>query len=427
MNNIFMKVIAILILLSNSLFLAGYSSAAPPNYGEVNINTGIAGAYIYVDGKKTGITGSDGKVSIKMKPGKYGISLHKDEWIYSYVADDVIEVFKDNSIKLDYNLNERILNTAFILAILKDRELESVLEVANSIKTDHLKDDVLRDIAVVYAKSGDKNKALEIANSIKTDYWKDDALSGVGVEFAKSGDKNKALEIANSIKTDHLKDDVLRDIAIESGDQEMASILADAEMEKANLILDSYDRSSALYRIAIKYADSGDQEMASNILNMVLEIVNTVKYGEERLDIHIAMAIGYAKSGDQEIAYNILGTALGTALKIADAIKDDPKELSALVGRINEATKYGDQEIAFSLLGTSLETANIITDSDERLSALRSIAVGYAYAGYKNRALEVVNGIADDDNKLSVLLVVSAIPDEGFLNAAEPFDLRSSY
>jgi len=427
MNNIFMKVIAILILLSNSLFLAGYSSAAPPNYGEVNINTGIAGAYIYVDGKKTGITGSDGKVSIKMKPGKYGISLHKDEWIYSYVADDVIEVFKDNSIKLDYNLNERILNTAFILAILKDRELESVLEVANSIKTDHLKDDVLRDIAVVYAKSGDKNKALEIANSIKTDYWKDDALSGVGVEFAKSGDKNKALEIANSIKTDHLKDDVLRDIAIESGDQEMASILADAEMEKANLILDSYDRSSALYRIAIKYADSGDQEMASNILNMVLEIVNTVKYGEERLDIHIAMAIGYAKSGDQEIAYNILGTALGTALKIADAIKDDPKKLSALVGRINEATKYGDQEIAFSLLGTSLETANIITDSDERLSALRSIAVGYAYAGYKNRALEVVNGIADDDNKLSVLLVVSAIPDEGFLNAAEPFDLRSSY
>jgi len=389
-----MKVIAILILLSNSLFLAGYSSAAPPNYGEVNINTGIAGAYIYVDGKKTGITGSDGKVSIKMKPGKYGISLHKDEWIYSYVADDVIEVFKDNSIKLDYNLNERILNTAFILAILKDRELESVLEVANSIKTDHLKDDVLRDIAVVYAKSGDKNKALEIANSIKTDYW---------------------------------KDDVLRDIAIESGDQEMASILADAEMEKANLILDSYDRSSALYRIAIKYADSGDQEMASNILNMVLEIVNTVKYGEERLDIHIAMAIGYAKSGDQEIAYNILGTALGTALKIADAIKDDPKKLSALVGRINEATKYGDQEIAFSLLGTSLETANIITDSDERLSALRSIAVGYAYAGYKNRALEVVNGIADDDNKLSVLLVVSAIPDEGFLNAAEPFDLRSSY
>ena len=394
MNNISMKVIAILILLSNSLFLAGYSSAAPPNYGEVNINTGIAGAYIYVDGKKTGITGSDGKVSIKMKPGKYGISLHKDEWIYSYVADDVIEVFKDNSIKLDYNLNERILNTAFILAILKDRELESVLEVANSIKTDHLKDDVLRDIAVVYAKSGDKNKALEIANSIKTD---------------------------------HLKDDVLRDIAIESGDQEMASILADAEMEKANLILDSDDRSSALYRIAIKYADSGDQEMASNILNMVLEIVNTVKYGEERLDIHIAMAIGYAKSGDQEIAYNILGTALGTALKIADAIKDDPKELSALVGRINEATKYGDQEIAFSLLGTSLETANIITDSDERLSALRSIAVGYAYAGYKNRALEVVNGIADDDNKLSVLLVVSAIPDEGFLNAAEPFDLRSSY
>jgi len=427
MNNIFMKVIAILILLSNSLFLAGYSSAAPPNYGEVNINTGIAGAYIYVDGKKTGITGSDGKVSIKMKPGKYGISLHKDEWIYSYVADDVIEVFKDNSIKLDYNLNERILNTAFILAILKDRELESVLEVANSIKTDHLKDDVLRDIAVVYAKSGDKNKALEIANSIKTDYRKDYALSGVGVEFAKSGDKNKALEIANSIKTDHLKDDVLRDIAIESGDQEMASILADAEMEKANLILDSYDRSSALYRIAIKYADSGDQEMASNILNMVLEIVNTVKYGEERLDIHIAMAIGYAKSGDQEIAYNILGTALGTALKIADAIKDDPKELSALVGRINEATKYGDQEIAFSLLGTSLETANIITDSDERLSALRSIAVGYAYAGYKNRALEVVNGIADDDNKLSVLLVVSAIPDEGFLNAAEPFDLLSYY
>ena len=394
MNNISMKVIAILILLSNSLFLAGYSSAAPPNYGEVNINTGIAGAYIYVDGKKTGITGSDGKVSIKMKPGKYGISLHKDEWIYSYVADDVIEVFKDNSIKLDYNLNERILNTAFILAILKDRELESVLEVANSIKTDHLKDDVLRDIAVVYAKSGDKNKALEIANSIKTD---------------------------------HLKDDVLRDIAIESGDQEMASILADAEMEKANLILDSDDRSSALYRIAIKYADSGDQEMASNILNMVLEIVNTVKYGEEKLDILIAMAIGYAKSGDQEIAYNILGTALGTALKIADAIKDDPKELSALVGRINEATKYGDQEIAFSLLGTSLETANIITDSDERLSALRSIAVGYAYAGYKNRALEVVNGIADDDNKLSVLLVVSAIPDEGFLNAAEPFDLRSSY
>ena len=168
-----MKVIAILILLSNSLFLAGYSSAAPPNYGEVNINTGIAGAYIYVDGKKTGITGSDGKVSIKMKPGKYGISLHKDEWIYSYVADDVIEVFKDNSIKLDYNLNERILNTAFILAILKDRELESVLEVANSIKTDHLKDDVLRDIAVVYAKSGDKNKALEIANSIKTDNRKD--------------------------------------------------------------------------------------------------------------------------------------------------------------------------------------------------------------------------------------------------------------
>jgi len=118
MNNIFMKVIAILILLSNSLFLAGYSSAAPPNYGEVNINTGIAGAYIYVGGKKTGITGSDGKVSIKMKPGKYGISLHKDEWIYSYVADDVIEVFKDNSIILDYNLNERILNTAFILAIL---------------------------------------------------------------------------------------------------------------------------------------------------------------------------------------------------------------------------------------------------------------------------------------------------------------------
>ena len=90
-----------------SLFaISACSDAAPADAGKVRIKADKAGAYIYIDGRKKGITGDDGRTNILLSKGQYIMKVEKitDEFLYTQQRN--IEIFSDSSIELNFNLKK---------------------------------------------------------------------------------------------------------------------------------------------------------------------------------------------------------------------------------------------------------------------------------------------------------------------------------
>ena len=86
--------------------LGSCGNSAPADAGKLRISADKAGAYIYINGDKKGMTGDEGYTNILLAEGEYKVKIEKitDEWVYTKTRN--IFVGADSSVKLSFNLGK---------------------------------------------------------------------------------------------------------------------------------------------------------------------------------------------------------------------------------------------------------------------------------------------------------------------------------
>ena len=96
-----------LFIILNILIISS-CGAAPDNAGKVSVQSDKPSALVYVNGKKKGMTGDDGWMSLLLAEGEYKIKVEKNsddgEWLYTKTRS--LFLGADSSIKLNFKLNK---------------------------------------------------------------------------------------------------------------------------------------------------------------------------------------------------------------------------------------------------------------------------------------------------------------------------------
>lgn len=245
---------------------------------------------------------------------------------------------------------------------------------------------VLREIAVSYAKSGQKEEAtktfsrsVEVAKQIQDPYkirFKSLALWLIASSYAEAGYFVQAIETAKIIKNKSEKSRALYFVFNYAEANQLPQALEIIKSMKIGLW-----KARALYTTAVKYAETGQNEKASKILNQALEITRSMGGGLRRKAMVLSeIAVKFAEVGQREKAAQILSQALETARTIKDG--DDKAE--AFLDIAGGYAKIG-------LFNQALETAKTIEDADDKAEALLRIAGSYAKIGKKKMAAQILS------------------------------------
>lgn len=112
-----------LFIILNILIISS-CSAAPEDAGKVNIQSDKPGAFVYVNGKKKGMTGDDGWMSLLLAEGEYKIKVEKasndGQWLYTKTR--TLFLGADSAIKLNFKLDKILTEKG--TAIREERALD---------------------------------------------------------------------------------------------------------------------------------------------------------------------------------------------------------------------------------------------------------------------------------------------------------------
>jgi serine/threonine protein kinase/membrane-associated protease RseP (regulator of RpoE activity) len=153
-------------------------------------------------------------------------------------------------------------------------EYDKAIEITKPI-TDMWKGQALVQIANIYIRTGHKsaeilNQALEVANGIKDEQAKSNVICQISIKYTEIGEYSRAIEIAKSIWRDQFKGQALTQIAniyIRTG-HKSTEILNQA-LEGANGIKDEQIKSNVICQISIKYAEIGEYDRAIEIAKSI--------------------------------------------------------------------------------------------------------------------------------------------------------------
>lgn len=165
------------------------------------------------------------------------------------------------------------------------RELGPVLSVINQAEKDPLaaylylngSNGNRADLALIYAESGDIEKAMNVVTSITSAEKKQAALERIAKVLASAGKAEEAEHIVKLITIKSLQLNIYAAIArsyAESGNLEKAALLADQTLELAENFGER-SRWPVLPALAVVYAKIGQPTVAGNLLDQALHAVDT--------------------------------------------------------------------------------------------------------------------------------------------------------
>lgn len=238
-------------------------------------------------------------------------------------------------------------------------------------------------LASAYASSGDFEQALKLAKGIKNTYARLNALAEIALRYAKAGQKDKALRIFSqaseapeaTVGADYdytAWNDTLENIAR----LEAEAGLTDKALAVAQQVEDPYFRASALVSVGTQSVEAGQYNPALKALEAIRDLERNSEK-EQRItlemseaDLLVAIARRRAKDGQQDRAT----AGLAEALRLGTESKD----VSAL----------GEVAAAYSDLGQK-DKASLAMDRATRLAEKdpRTSARLYAYARQFDQAL----------------------------------------
>ena len=254
------------------------------------------------------------------------------------------------------------------------------MAAASAIADDEERRWDLIDIAELYARAGDAERAHDAAGRIPDLQWRANAYFAVARKQAETGDRLGAAEtLAVGLRAAHdLPEDFLRDQAftrasfeyIEAGD------LAGA-LEAARLVADDGKRAGVLRYIAEKWGETGDVAGAKEILVEARDAVQTSTetfFTGAKTSIPGSLPMMIAET------FARLG-ATREALRTARNIGREEDRAEALRAIARLRAEAGDAEGARATLFEALRTTAAIVDDDNRARALAAAAAQLAGLG----------------------------------------------
>lgn len=113
------------------------------------------------------------------------------------------------------NLNSKKINT-----VQQKKWVDTLIQRAETIKSDYEKNGTLRDIAIGVAKSKNIEKAMMTADKIKDPFWKDDALMHISITASKQQKYTQAEKVFNMITDERKKDRAMKTVSKNKKQQE---------------------------------------------------------------------------------------------------------------------------------------------------------------------------------------------------------------
>jgi len=221
----------------------------------------------------------------------------------------------------------------------------------------------LRKIANIFAKSGDLETAREAINSItmSIDYYKSMVRSDVARHAYKTGNISEAEPIARSLDNGYFVGAALRDIGYSYDVMQKFEVAQNyfSEALKATAISDKQnEKARATSRIATRLSDAGLSSQTPDILNQAAMFAHDIKIDAMKSYSYYEISGAAAMSGQFNLAKdwlkNVPDITMGSTSSIKNAAKRD------LAWGL---TRYGKTKEA-------LEIVNSISTDREKLQAL---------------------------------------------------------
>jgi tetratricopeptide (TPR) repeat protein len=328
---------------------------------------------------------------------------------------------------------------AIALEYCRRGNLETALELAESIQDPYLRDRTVGSLAALSFDVQAPDTANQLLDSIEdpslvaiaieqtivrlaergesedairlTDQLGDpaDALSHIAVLYAQKGNFEEAIEVAQMIEPAHTRATTFGQLATEligKGRNEEALELLGEATESAEAMDFAEDQVYAFAAIASVYDKAGDRETARDCLIQAQELSG---------DIESSAGVGItATSGrDQALSQIVGGLASLNFFAEADSVLEeieDPFQFSLASMQLAEAYhKDGKQGPAKELLDQAIEITREPELTGERGIAVREqvlslLAYRYALFGYFDDSLKIAESITSMDQKTGLLV-----------------------
>ncbi|MEM7715006.1 MAG: tetratricopeptide repeat protein, partial [Cyanobacteria bacterium P01_A01_bin.68] len=262
------------------------------------------------------------------------------------------------------------------IAFSKDQSFDRAFNFLDKIESSYNKAHALRDIAQVFAKLSQPEKAASLlqqaiksADKIESSRHKASALGDIAEVIAKLSQPEKAASLlqqaiksADKIESSLYKASALRDIAqviAKLSQPEKAASLLQQGIKSAEKIESSLHKASALGDIAEVFAKLSQPEKAASLLQQAIKSADKIESSPQKASALRAIAEVFAKLSQPEKAASLLQQAI----KSADKIESSLHKASALRDIAQVIAKLSQPEKAASLLQQGIKSAEKIESS----------------------------------------------------------------
>ena len=296
--------------------------------------------------------------------------------IINTITDKFEQVRSLREIVSKYNIAGQTNQARLVL----DQALEITQEIpANQTSkyVGYTQDNLLTWLAGDYAQIRQFEQAQAITNTIKDSNSKSEAQGLMAQGYLQAGQLDQAWQFTQTITNPSVKIQTLRELAkkyAKTGNLVKANqVLTQAfEIDKANQ--DGYG-SFSIPNYAGGYTEIGQYQRG-------IELLNSLQDDYLKADARRAIAKAYFNLGNYAKALEIV-KPIPNGILMPIPEYGDPKV--ELLGDITlKAAQIADYDLA-------LEAANSLSEGDDRVYALRSIAKEYIKVGQKDKAADILN------------------------------------
>lgn len=306
------------------------------------------------------------------------------------------------------------------LAAARGNPLETLLVMAPMLEGKRAQALLLAGAGSIFAGSGRRDRAAETFTRAAEVNPDEQTVGELAVRCSSAGHHQQALEIVQRIKDDEIRGDALEQVI----DEMVAAGEIDRAAEAAKRLTGAR-WIRALAAVAEGYAGSGRKTEAAGALRRALEVrkaqgeeiitpgetaelarISTLVWkGETPEDLfdgafdRVAKRIRGDRAADArrtEQKVEVIGEYASAgefrgALKMAEKLKVDLREVQALTKIAIAYRERGRMKLGFDLLGDALAIAWKMRPSCDKVQAITEITVGYA----RISATDKVSGTAD--------------------------------
>ena len=435
--------------------------------GKVAVVAKTPGAVIYIDSKRSGITGDDGQAILELSKGKHSIQIIKSgtEWA-EYVAKRTIEVFPNSLINYQLELKasptkkllDKLSNSpelmsevliSYVLSLEanpKDRadlqvEIIDNLAINNEIAIaimfskkldDYRKAEAYTKIAATLVKK-DKKKAEQLltnaiilADEQRKPYYQYLLLKEIAFVLLNNGELLKGIEIVDkaiqAFRKDKKKTGESNIIPIAFVEEIIANLIEGGELTLGADMYSKYipdpkdDYTTHLYWKSARKA----------YLNMeVVEATHFVVDSREKYKLPNSSLTKI------ELRDSVLfGSCINRSNPEINKLLDCANMIESVTGKSKSFAKLamgivlndGDLTLAARLLSQSYDIAKKVSDRIKRDDIYMTIAPVFAALGKKKEAIKIANKITEDRIKNKAFQVISY----AILHPTSPYDDKPS-